>query len=331
MEEKDEAKSSRTNDGWAKCVHSFRIISIFSRMTVFIKTKTNCCGRSWCVRDPCGIMCAIVTWMLIAYGQVCVFLVMLYSWEQYPFHTVLNFVIFESFSILAVLSHLKTMTTDPGAVAKGDCTEESVERMQLLNGRQTIYKCNKCASIKPDRAHHCSVCERCIRRMDHHCPWVNNCVGEGNQKFFVLFTVSPSPASDIINCHFKMYIALLSMHALYWGVWQFVLCVGVEWQRCSSLAPPGTTLLLIFLLFESILFAIFTAVMFGTQISSICNDETTIESMRRYASTIFRWKAILSFPVGTPSLTKKSGNGTTRGKTCRLSSAVLSASDGLIH
>lgn len=39
--------------------------------------------------------------------------------------------------------------------------------------------------------------------------------------------------------------------------------------------------MLIFLMFEAILFAIFTSVMFGTQLSAICSDETAIESLKR--------------------------------------------------
>lgn len=37
---------------------------------------------------------------------------------------------------------------------KGNATKEYIESLQLKPG-QVVYKCPKCCSIKPDRAHHC--------------------------------------------------------------------------------------------------------------------------------------------------------------------------------
>ncbi len=49
-------------------------------------------------------------------------------------------------------------------------------------------ECKKCNIVKPPRTHHCNVCQKCVRRMDHHCPWIGNCVGEDNLKNFLRFT-----------------------------------------------------------------------------------------------------------------------------------------------
>jgi len=47
--------------------------------------------------------------------------------------------------------------------------------------------CATCMVVKTARARHCSVCNKCVDRMDHHCPWINNCVGQNNHVLFVKF------------------------------------------------------------------------------------------------------------------------------------------------
>uniref|UniRef100_A0A336KVI2 Palmitoyltransferase n=1 Tax=Culicoides sonorensis TaxID=179676 RepID=A0A336KVI2_CULSO len=233
--------------------------------------------KCWCVKDICGIICAIMTWLLILYAEFVVMAVIFPSSDSWL--GTVNMIFFNIGSFLAVASHLRAMFSDPGAVPKGNATKEMIQQMGYREG-QVFFKCPKCCSIKPDRAHHCSVCQRCVRKMDHHCPWVNNCVGENNQKYFVLFT---------------FYIAVISIHAIFLAVNQFVSCIKHEWRECSVFSPPATVVLLLFLIFEALLFSIFTLIMLGTQINAIWNDETGIEQLKKEEARWVkksRWKSI---------------------------------------
>jgi palmitoyltransferase len=47
--------------------------------------------------------------------------------------------------------------------------------------------CEKCRVFKPDRAHHCKELGRCVKKMDHYCPWAGGIIAEHTHKFFMQF------------------------------------------------------------------------------------------------------------------------------------------------
>ena len=71
-----------------------------------------------------------------------------------------------------------------------------------------------CNIFKPERCHHCSACNRCVLNMDHHCPWINNCIGFWNRKFFILLLIYV-----LIITYFNIATMAYSfIHSIFWAL-----------------------------------------------------------------------------------------------------------------
>jgi palmitoyltransferase len=87
--------------------------------------------------------------------------------------------------LATIASFIKACWAEPGVV-----TPLHVHRMLRIYPYDNIMygakDCSTCKVPRPARSKHCTVCDRCVHRFDHHCGWINNCVGAYNLRWFLL-------------------------------------------------------------------------------------------------------------------------------------------------
>ena len=68
-------------------------------------------------------------------------------------------------------------------------TQNRKKLIMILGRKYNLKFCYTCFIIRPPGTSHCRKCNNCVDKFDHHCPWIGNCIGKNNYKYFLIFVI----------------------------------------------------------------------------------------------------------------------------------------------
>jgi len=123
-----------------------------------------------------------------------------------PFIGIHHKFIFHIFVWLVLGWFMHVCYADPGTVTQKNFADHLV-KYPFDEVLYTKKICATCKIIRPPRSKHCSMCNRCVARYDHHCPWINSDVGAGNLWKFLVFLFSTGAVCNYCSylCFYVLY------------------------------------------------------------------------------------------------------------------------------
>uniref|UniRef100_A0A665VFJ5 Palmitoyltransferase n=1 Tax=Echeneis naucrates TaxID=173247 RepID=A0A665VFJ5_ECHNA len=226
----------------------------------------RCCqrGLAWI---PVIFIALVVCWSYYAYVvELCVFTIHSIG-EQ-----IVYLLFFHLSFIMFVWSYWKTIFTKPSCPSKEFCLpkaekeryekEERPETQQEILWRAAtslpLYT-RTGAGGTPVFADIYEPVRQCVLKMDHHCPWVNNCVGFSNYKFFILFL-----AYSLVYCLF-IAATVLQYFIKFWT---------------NELPDSHAKFHVLFLFFVAAMFCISILSLFSYHLWLVGKNRSTIEAFR---------------------------------------------------
>ncbi|KAI0040951.1 zf-DHHC-domain-containing protein [Auriscalpium vulgare] len=215
------------------------------------------------------IFCLLIPHPSLLHVLIHYHLLVLDSPLQFTIHLLTTYTLtFAAFSSLIVC-----VARDPGPVPdpkheSGDGEDMTLEDALMAPPPADDYLqpgrwCKICWAPKPERAHHCSACGRCVLKMDHHCPWVGaKCIGHRTYPSFVHLLASVTLLA--------LYIASVNISGL--------------WYAFSNPLSMGevTPVHMLFLAFMGIVVTMIIGSFFGYHVYLILTNQTTIENISSF-------------------------------------------------
>jgi len=179
----------------------------------------------------------------------------------------------------------KSGLVDSGILLRGNLTDIQMEnkncRSKPTHLRQLGYIreykiCDTCYIVRPLRSTHCGICDNCIYRFDHHCPWIGTCVGKRNYPYFFIFLI-------LLNL-FQVFTAAVCIAHIIIKILddKKIEKFNFTTKKQKDSALVGDVIISLYLIIYVILTMIFTTGLLLYHIKIVKNDMTTKEELKKF-------------------------------------------------